>query len=142
VECTRYLTEQGVTLDELADAHQYTISWLKDTKALEKMDMQWHIMINRTLDFPAGPDNTMWLDKMSYHYDSCLARWMLVLPSIGTTASGSQSVHSFRNTTNPPSQTWDGTLSLQPHCRRLCHQRPRLPTIHLFPLMTTSKWEK
>jgi hypothetical protein len=71
-------------------------------------------MINRTLDFPAGPDNTTWPDNMSYHYDSHLARWMLVLPSIGTTASGSQSVHGFRNTTDSPSQTQTGTLSLLP----------------------------
>jgi hypothetical protein len=36
VECTRHLAERGVTPDELADAHQYAIGWLKDTKALEK----------------------------------------------------------------------------------------------------------
>jgi hypothetical protein len=114
VECTRHLTKRGVTPDELADAHQYTIRWLKDTKALEKTDTQWCIMINRTLDFPVGPDNTTWPDEMSYHYDSCLARWMLVLPSIGMTASGSQLVHGFGNTTDSPSQTQDGTLSLLP----------------------------
>jgi hypothetical protein len=74
VECTRHLAKRGVTLDELADAHQYAIGWLKDTEALEKTDKQLHIMINRTLDFPAGPDNTMWLDDMSYHYNSRLVR--------------------------------------------------------------------
>jgi hypothetical protein len=102
------------TLDELADAHQYTIRWLKDTEALEKTDMQWRIMINRTLDFPAGPDNTMRLDDMSYHYDSRLVRWMPVLPSVGTTASGSQSVHGFGNTTDSPLQTQTGTPRLLP----------------------------
>jgi hypothetical protein len=71
-------------------------------------------MINRMLDFPVGPDNTVWLDKMSYHYNSCLAKWMLVLPSVGTTASRSQSVYGLRNAMDPPSQTQDGTLSLQP----------------------------
>jgi hypothetical protein len=37
-----------------------------------------------------------------------------VLPSIGTTASGSQSVHSFKNAIDSPSQTQAGTLSLLP----------------------------
>jgi hypothetical protein len=112
VECTRYLAEWGVTLDEQADTHQYAIGWLKNTEALEKMDTQQCIMINRTLDFPAGPDNTTWLDEMSYH--SHLTRWMPALPSVGTTASRSQSVHGFGNATDPPLQTLDGTLSLQP----------------------------
>ena len=76
--------------------------------------MQQHIMINRTLDFPVGPDNTTWPDNMSYHYDSCLTRWMPVLPSIGMTASGSQSVHGFRNTMDSPLQTQNGTPSLLP----------------------------
>jgi hypothetical protein len=36
------------------------------------------------------------------------------LPSVGMTKSRSWSVHILRNTTDPPSQTQDGTLSLQP----------------------------
>jgi hypothetical protein len=114
VECTRHLAERGVTPDELADARQYAIGWLKDTEALEKTDTQQHIMINRALDFPAGPDNTTWPDDMSYHYDSRLARWMPVLPSVGTTVSGSQSVHGFGNAMDSPSQTQAGTPSLLP----------------------------
>jgi hypothetical protein len=39
---------------------------------------------------------------------------MPVLPSVGTTASGSQSVHGFGNTTDSPLQTQSGTLSLLP----------------------------
>jgi hypothetical protein len=114
VECTRHLAERGITPDELADTHQYTIGWLKDTEALEKIDTHQCIMINRTLDFPVGPDDTVWLDKMSYHYDSHLVRWMPVLPLVGTTESRSQLVHGLGNTMNLLSQIQDGTLSLQP----------------------------
>jgi hypothetical protein len=91
------------------------MSWWTPTstpKALEKMDMQRRIVINRMLDFPVGPDNAVWLDEMSYHYDSHLTRWMLMLPSIGTTSSRSQSVHGLRNTMDLPLQTQDGTLTM------------------------------
>ena len=69
---------RGVTPDELADANQYVFGWLEAIQQGEK-DMQMCITINQLLNVPWA-DNTVWLDHMSYHYNSTYNRWMPTLP--------------------------------------------------------------
>jgi hypothetical protein len=66
------------TEDQLANANQYAFSWLEAIQQGEK-DVQMHITINQLLNVPRA-DDMVWLDHMSYHYNSTYNRWMPTLP--------------------------------------------------------------
>ena len=78
---------QGVTVDEIADAQQYTYCWFQAYQA-NLVDTQDCITINSLLESVwAMQDPCPWPNHLTYYYDQGLARWMPELPPTRTTAT-------------------------------------------------------
>ena len=107
IECARHLAERGVTPDELADAYQYATVWLQESQASEG-NTQRRITISRVFE-DRIPDQSLWPDEMSYHYDSTLARWRPTLPPVGTTQVIPGPTSGSSTASTPHSLTLTGT---------------------------------
>jgi len=98
------------------NASQYVLTWLKYSDMSEK-DMQTHILINTFREQARlQPEYNPWSENLPYEYHPGFARWMPVLPTIGTTQVVAPTTSaSIIGGTMTLSLTGTGTSSLQPH---------------------------
>ena len=80
-ECTWFLAECGLTLDEADDCLNFAFTWIQENNTPEEKETQLHILFAQTVAMATTPTVESWCKPVLHRFDEIHARWVpIVLP--------------------------------------------------------------
>ena len=80
-DCTRFLAECGLTLDEADDCLDFTFTWIQENNTPEEKETQLRILLTQTaLMATACPAVEPWHEPVLHRFDETHTRWVPIIP--------------------------------------------------------------
>src|ERR1700723_2363560 len=82
---TYLLAQAGLSVDEVGDASPFALAWCQAIGALPHDDIQIRVRLGNTvIAAQARPGVNPWPPSMPHHWDITHARWVPIVPQVGT----------------------------------------------------------
>ena len=80
-ECTQFLAECGLTLDEVDNCLDFTFTWIQENNTPEEMEMQLRILFAQTVTMAtACPTFEPWCEPVLHRFNKTHTRWVPISP--------------------------------------------------------------